>query len=154
MFGFGKKEQIAKNELRMLSDHDIVSEIIDLSVAKSNYSDSNYKRFYNKYLEYSTNNEKFPTYNSRYKDRVLTMTYEFAIEGLDVSKICRENSEALNIFNNGQEKLEDDAYEIIEKFSEAIDSVAEDNDLNWAICRGFGCALLHYSLKLTYLSFR
>lgn len=147
MFGFKKKEPTIRDEKRMLSDHDIVAEIINVNAAKDHYSGSMYKRFYDTYLGFSTNNEKFPTYNSQYKDRVLTITYEFAAEGLDVSKICKENTEAVKIFKEGSEKLEDEAYSIIDTFSEVIDAIADDNNLNMAMCRGFGWSLLHYALK-------
>ena len=146
MFGLRKKQVNDNNELRMLSDQDIVSEIIDLDIAKGKYEGEDYKRFYNRYLEYSTNNEKFPTHNYQYRDRVLTITYEFAADGFDVGIICGENSEAFRVFNDGYEKLEDEAYSIIDGFSDVVDAIAEDNSGNLAACRGFAWALLHYAL--------
>lgn len=145
MFGFKSPTAVNKSP-RMVSDHDIVSKIIDLDAVRGHYPEEEYERFYRTYLKYSQNNEKFPSHNYQYEYRVLTILYDFVSEGFDVRKMCGNNAAAIRIFDDGYEKLEDEAFNIASKYGEVVDAVADDNNSNLTACRGFGWVLLHYIL--------
>lgn len=148
MFGMFRKEKPIPNEKRLLSDHDIVSEIVSIDKARENLSADEYKVFYDIYLEYSTSNEKHPTFNQGYKDRVYSIANAFELEGIPLNDICVENPQLLQDYNQFLQELDNDIYSLVSEFSEVIDRIAVDNNINRGVANAYGCIFMRYSFEL------
>lgn len=135
-------------DIQMLSDHDILLDVIDLNSAEDHIERGpGYNRFLNIYGRYSRNNEKYPTSLFQYKDRVLTITCSFAFAGFDLSVICGNNTEAIRIFNEGWRSINDNTVRIFEHYTQALAEIRKYSDLDEAAFRMCGWHLLRYAFK-------
>ncbi len=143
---FSKKAPIVDNK-QLLSDHDILSEIVDINIARKNLSDDEFKKFYEVYLKYSQSNEKYTTYMTQHKNRRFSIAYSFEAEGIPFGEICCDDA-VWEEYNNSVKGFEDNMYSVIADFANVIDCIAYDNNINRGVTNAYGCVFMRYSFEL------
>ena len=148
MFGIFNKEKLPTNEKRMLSDHDIISEVISLDAAHNNLSKEEFDTFYQTYLTFSTSNEKYPTFNKGYNDRIFAIGHAFEINGIPFELISKEDQLIHLNYEQSYKSFDDDIYDLVSEFAKTIDSIALDNNIHMGITNAYGCVFMRYSFEL------
>ena len=144
IFKTGKINKLTADHSEKLSDSTILMNIVNAMDARNNLTPEQFQSFSETFSDIKKRKDERMTNLLQYQHRAFAIAYEFEWLGeVPYEKICGDSKEILYVYVNTKPKFDEAVCEIIDTFSDIIDSIVSVNNLD---------AIKTYSLACNYFN--
>lgn len=131
LFKTNRINKITSTHTEKISDNMILMNIVNSQDAKKNLTSDEFKSYYETFRKISKRRDEIPTNALQYQHRAFSIAYEFEwYAGVPYEKICGDATDILYMYSNIKPKFEELMNDLINQYSEIINTLINENGLS------------------------